>query len=80
MTNDNANILPSKVIKYENSIPYIYIVSKDDVLNKKYIEIGIENDEECEVLTDIDKSARIVSSWEGDLQDGIKVRIKIGEK
>lgn len=73
---NNVNILPNGVVYYENGIPYVYVVDGESVVHKVYIQIGIENENECEVISGINQSDNIVSTWSKDLADGVKVIVE----
>lgn len=72
---NNVNILPNELIYYEGGLPYIYVVNDDNVVNKMYIEVGVENERTSEVLTNIDKNVRIVSTWNNSLAEGTIVNV-----
>lgn len=75
ITKKNINILPNEMIYYESSMPYIFVVNNEGVVTKKFIEVGIENKDYTEVLTNLDKSLKIVSTWNNDLAEGTTVNI-----
>lgn len=80
ITKKNINILPNELIYYETSMPYVFVVNDDGVVNKKYIEVGIENENYSEVITNLDKNLRIVSTWNNDLAEGATVNVIKDEK
>ncbi|MBR1453272.1 MAG: efflux RND transporter periplasmic adaptor subunit, partial [Lachnospiraceae bacterium] len=71
----NVNILPNEMIYYEAGNPYLFIVDSKDIVRKMYIDVGIENETTSEILTDIDKNVKIVSTWNNDLADGTTVKV-----
>ena len=71
----NVNVLPNEIIYYESGIPYVYTVGDDNIIKKQYIEVGIENERNSEVYTDIDKKTRIVSTWNNSLAEGTLVNV-----
>lgn len=71
----NVNILPNEMIYYEAGNPYLFIVDSNDIVRKMYIDVGIENETTSEILTDIDKNVKIVSTWNNDLADGTTVKV-----
>ncbi len=77
---NNVNILPNDLIYYESSMPYLYVVGDDNKLKKEYIEVGIENDIYTEILTKLDSSLKIVSTWNKDLAEGVEVNIVKDDK
>lgn len=72
---NNVNILPNELIYYETSIPYVYTVQDDGMIKKEYIEVGIENETYSEVITNLDRNVKIVSTWNKDLAEGTKVNV-----
>lgn len=71
----NVNILPNEMIYYEAGNPYLFIVDSNDIVRKMYIDVGIENETTSEILTDIDKNVKIISTWNNDLADGTTVKV-----
>ena len=76
----NINLLPNEIIYYEASMPFVYVVDNDGLVSKKYIEVGIENENYTEVITNLDKSLKIVSTWNNDLAEGTTVNVVKDEK
>lgn len=76
----NTQILSNNVLYYEAGQAYIFVVDENNVTRKKYIEVGIENKEVTEILTELDKKEKIVSTWNKDLAEGSPVKIGIDEK
>lgn len=71
----NVNVLPNELVYYEAGNPYIYIVDDNNAIRKMYIEVGVENETTCEILTDLDKKLKIVSTWNNDLAEGAVVNV-----
>lgn len=71
----NVNVLPNELVYYEAGNPYIYIVDDSSAIRKMYIDVGVENESTCEILTDLDKKLRIVSTWNNDLAEGAIVNV-----
>lgn len=71
----NVNILPNELVYYEAGNPYIYIVDDNNAIRKMYIEVGVENETTCEILTDLDRKLKIVSTWNNDLAEGAVVNV-----
>lgn len=76
----NVNLLPNELIYYEASMPYVFVVNDEGLVSKKYIEVGIENKDYTEVLTNLDRSLKIVSTWNNDLAEGATVNVVRDEK
>ena len=71
----NVNVLPNELVYYEAGNPYIFIVDDNNIIKKIYIEVGVENETTCEILTELDKKLRIVSTWNNDLAEGTVVNV-----
>ena len=71
----NVNVLPNELVYYEAGNPYIFIVDDDNAIRKMYIEVGVENESNCEIKTNLDKKLRIVSTWNNDLAEGTVVNV-----
>lgn len=76
----NVNILPNELIYYESSSPYLYVVGDDNKLKREYIEVGIENEKITEVITNLSKDLKIVSTWNKDLAEGTEVNVVKDDK
>lgn len=71
----NVDILPNELVYYESGSPYVFIVGKDNVVEKKYIEVGIEDRTRTEVISGLTKNDKIVSTWNNDLAEGTTVNV-----
>ena len=76
----NVNLLPNEIIYYEASMPYVFVVNDEGLVSKKYIEVGIENKDYTEVITNLDRSLKIISTWNNDLAEGATVNVVRDEK
>lgn len=70
---NNIYILSNDVIYYEAGEPFVYVVGSDNIIEKKYITIGIENKLNTEIVSGLEKKDRIVSSWTSDLAAGNEI-------
>lgn len=71
----NVNILPNELVYYEAGNAYLYTVDDNNIIRKTYVDVGIENETTTEILTDVDKKMKIVSTWNNDLAEGATVNI-----
>ena len=76
----NVNVLPNDIVYYEGGYAYVYVVGNDNILKKEYIDVGIEDEYTSEILTNLDKSLRIVSTWNSSLADGTLVNVANDEE
>lgn len=80
ITKRNVNLLPNEIIYYEASMPYVFVVNDEGLVSKEYIEVGIENKDYTEVITNLDRDLKIVSTWNNDLAEGATVNVVRNEK
>ena len=76
---DNVSYLSRSIVYYEGEEPFVYAVKGEDTIEKKFIKTGIENDENVEVLSGVDDSTKIISTWSNDLAEGALVKINKDE-
>ena len=72
---DNISYLNRNIVYYEGEEAYVYAVKDDNTIEKKFIQTGIENNENIEVISGIDDNTKIISTWSNDLAEGSLVRI-----
>ena len=76
----NVNILPNELIYYESSSPYVFVVGDDNKIKREYIEVGIENKNYTEVVSNLSRDLKIVSTWNKDLAEGAEVNVVKDDK
>lgn len=78
-----VNLLPLSVIYYDNGSPYVYLLEKGEgengTIKKQLIEIGLQGEEKVEILSGLSEKDLVVSSWNNEMYDGAKVRLKSSE-
>ncbi|MCQ2609537.1 MAG: biotin/lipoyl-binding protein, partial [Lachnospiraceae bacterium] len=67
-------IIPRNVVYYENEKPLVYCLDKDSKVHMVFLTLGIETDDEVEVLDGIDMNTKIISTWNSDLVEGTLVK------
>lgn len=70
----NAIIIPQSAVYYDNGSAYVYTVS-DNVAVKTPVEIGIISGDNAEVLSGLDDTALVITTWNPNLGDGVVVEI-----
>ena len=68
-------MIPIDAVYYDSSKAFTYIV-KDGVVKKVYIEVGVFDDTNMEVISGISESDKVVCSWSSELRDGLEVETK----
>lgn len=82
-TSKNTKLLDRDLIYYENNLPFVYTVDKDNKIKKQFVTLGVENTEEVEILDGLTRNTQIVSTWNNSLVEGITVEIvdkEVGEE
>ena len=72
---NNTDLINRDIVYYENNKPFVYVVSDDNTIKKNFITLGISNDEKMEVKSGISKTTKLVSTWNSDLVEGVKVDV-----
>lgn len=73
-TNKSANILDRDLIYYDNGEPFVYVV-ENNLLMKKFVELGITTVDKVEILSGVNKNDDIVSTWNNSLAEGVEVEV-----
>lgn len=66
-------LLPQDDIYYEDGEAYVYL-DVDGTAVRTPIETGLSNDETVEVVSGLTANAQVITSWNANLTDGVKVR------
>ena len=78
-----VNLLPLSVIYYDNGSPYVYLLEKGEgengTIKKQSVELGLQGEEKVEILSGLSEKDLVVSSWNNEMYDGAKVRLKSSE-
>jgi len=72
---ENALILPSQCVLKDDNGSFVYFVGADSTAQAKYITLGIQQDNNDEILTGVNDGDRVIFSGQGLLKNGAKVRI-----
>ncbi|MGL5435467.1 MAG: efflux RND transporter periplasmic adaptor subunit [Lachnospiraceae bacterium] len=67
--------VPLDVVRYDNGAPFVYRY-EDGVAKKIYIDAGIYDTEQMEVVSGLDQNSLIISTWSNELVDGEEVILK----
>lgn len=70
---ENAIILPSDALFFENGEAYVYVV-KDDAAVRTPVTVGIYTAETSAVTAGLDQGDEVVTTWSSNLRDGVAVR------
>jgi membrane fusion protein (multidrug efflux system) len=72
---NDALILPTQDILKDDSGNYVYVLSKDSTVQKKYVRIGISQDNRNEILAGITSNDRVLTVGQDLVNNGMKVRV-----
>ncbi len=68
---ENAMIVPQNAVYYDNGAPYVYVLA-DGTAHQVYIETGVSNADQIEVVSGLSESDQLITSWHPNLADGVK--------
>lgn len=66
--------MPIDCVYFESGSAYTYVV-KDGVVSKVYIETGLYDSENIEVLSGVTADMQIITTWSSELRDGLEVEV-----
>ena len=73
-THEAALVLPRKAVVRELKSAHVFVVN-DDVAEKRVVEVGLEEDEQLEIVSGIEAGEQIVVAGQGSLKDGSKIKV-----
>lgn len=71
---ENAILLAQDSVYYDNGAAYVYL-AVDGVAVKTFVETGISNPEQIEILSGLGDNDLVVTSWHPNLVDGALIRL-----
>lgn len=72
---DNILILPVQCILKDNKGSYVYTVGADSTAQSKYIETGIEQDNNKEIISGLNEEDKVILAGQTLVKNGMKVKI-----
>ncbi len=72
---EDVMVIVRSSVLYEGNQAYVYVVSKDAVAEKRYIQLGLVVDDKAEVLSGLTEGERVITQGQTLLTDGTSVRI-----
>jgi membrane fusion protein, multidrug efflux system len=72
---ENSLILPNEVVLNDEQGNYVYTINHDNTVSKKYVQVGIQQDNKDEILSGVDEKDRIVFVGQTLIKDRMKVKI-----
>jgi membrane fusion protein, multidrug efflux system len=71
----NADFLPNQVVLNDDGGDYVYLLNSDSTVSKKYIHLGIQQNNKNEVLSGLSDNDEIVFVGQELIKDKMKVRV-----
>jgi membrane fusion protein, multidrug efflux system len=71
----NILTLPSNVLMSDDSGKYVFMLTHDTVALKKYVTIGLQDENSSEIISGLQESDKFVSVGQTMIKDKMKVRI-----
>ncbi len=72
---ENSNFLPNQVVLNDDEGDYVYLLNPDSTVTKKYVKIGIQQDNKFEILSGLTGNDKIVFVGQELIKDKMKVRV-----
>ncbi len=72
---ENALILPAQCVLKDDNGNFVYMVGTDSTAQSKYITIGIQQDNNDEIISGLSDNDRVIFSGQALLKNGAKVKI-----
>jgi membrane fusion protein (multidrug efflux system) len=73
-THEAALVLPRKAVVRELKNSHVFVV-KDDVAEKRVVEVGLDEDEQLEIVAGLEAGEQVVVAGQGGLKDGSKIKV-----
>ncbi|MGM9525719.1 MAG: efflux RND transporter periplasmic adaptor subunit [Peptococcaceae bacterium] len=70
---ENVLCIPVDAVYYDNGEPYVYI-SNNGIAEIVFIETGIYDEDQIQVLSGLSQNTRVITSWSSQLTDGAAVQ------
>ncbi len=71
----DALILPNQAVLNDDDGNFVYLVNRDSTVSKKYVRVGIQQNNRDEIITGINSSDNIVFVGQDLVKDKMKVKI-----
>ncbi|MHB9013325.1 MAG: efflux RND transporter periplasmic adaptor subunit [Ignavibacteriaceae bacterium] len=71
---DNVLILPNQVVLNNDTGNFIFVVNPDNTVHRRYIKVGIQQDNKDEILSGITEQDKIVFVGQSLIKDNMKVK------
>lgn len=68
----NALTIPVDAVYYDSENAFVYVV-EDGVVRKAFVETGIFDNENMEIVSGLSAESVVVTSWSSELRDGLEV-------
>lgn len=75
---NNVMTLPTDSVYFESEKAYVYVKDGDKAV-KTFIETGIANEKNVEIISGLSADTEVISTWASELKNGSLVKLK-GEK
>ena len=73
-TRERTLVLPREAVIRELKSAHVF-VAKDDVAEKRSVEVGLEENQRLEILSGLDEGESVVVAGQGSLKDGSRIKI-----
>lgn len=71
----NTKLLPNNVVLNDQNGDYVFVVNDDNTVSQKYVQLGIQQDNQDEILSGLNENDRVVFVGQTLIRNGSKVKI-----
>ncbi|HKJ81217.1 MAG TPA: efflux RND transporter periplasmic adaptor subunit [Ignavibacteriaceae bacterium] len=71
----NTTLLPNDVVLNDQNGDFVFVVNNDNTVNQKYVKLGIQHNNQDEILSGLNENDRIVFVGQTLIKNGSKVKI-----
>jgi RND family efflux transporter MFP subunit len=73
-TRPDAMVLPREAVVRELKSAHVFVVN-EDVAEKRAVKLGLEEDEQLEIVSGVEAGEQIVVAGQGSLKDGSRIKV-----
>lgn len=74
-TRPNVVVLPREAVIRELQRAHVFVITDEEKAEKRTVKLGLEEDEQIEILEGVSAGEQVIVAGQGSLKDGSKVKI-----
>ena len=72
---DSVLTLPLQCVLKDQKGDYVYMVNKDSIAYKKYVQLGIQENNTYEIANGLTDSDKVVTTGQALVKEGVRVKL-----